>query len=558
MSLALRYLRGTARDLPDAPRHLLAGVGRNIRQGDALSGSDLARRGLAPARVRSATPFRWRDRALGFGDVLVAGGFHAVLGNPPYIEVKRYKQWMPELHRTLREGRRYVTAVRGKTDLSMPFMELGVRLLRRGGRLGFVIQNRFFKTEYGAATRRWLREGALLEAVEDFRDLQVFPGRTTYTAILVLQEGSTSFEYRTYDTLAQATAGRPVVTATVQTADLDDGPWSLDAPDLLEVHAELARRHGTVGQHRDLELSVGLQTLYGRLYQLQPARVTSRTVNGVNGLGVEVALERLALRPLCRNRGFYPFRADNADAWVIFPYDVAGGVVRELRWPEFERRFPKAAAYLEEHRKALRDAVEVEDGRDRWHLYTRPQNLVAQARPKVLFPMTIEDTSAAVDATGDVYQDNANVNSLSVRGASVELLAVAAIMNSTLFSALARLKAGLNEAGWRKFNRQFAALVPFPYQALQESPLAARLAELGGELEALQLQLRAARSEGARGAVRTALASLWAELDLTVEQLYGLTSRQRQVVARHPRRVDRVEWPLRAGGAAGHVERLAE
>lgn len=548
MSLALRHLRRSAGDLPDEPRDVLAGIGRNIRQGNSLVGPDIGGLRLDPATVRETMPFPWEDRLLGFGNVIADGGFHSVVGNPPYIEVKRYREWMPAMYDYLKDGGRYVTAAQGKTDIAMPFMERGVKLMRPGGRLGFIIQNRFFKTEYGESTRHWLRKTKLLEAVEDFRDIQVFPGRTTYTTILVLQAGSPSFEYRTYDSLAQAEADRPVLTATIDSAEMDDSPWSLDQPDLLEVHKELAKKHGTIGRHRELEINVGLQTLYGKLYQLQPLDVTSRTVRGVNGLGAEVVLERKALRPLCRNRGFYPFRSNNADAWVIFPYDVTGDSATEIRWPEFKRRYPKTATYLEHNRSTLRDAVEVPQGRDQWHLYRYPKNLVQQARAKVLFPMTIEDTCASVDSVGDVYQDNVNVNSLSVRGGGVDLKAVAAVFNSTLFSALARMKAGLNDAGWRKFNRQFAELVPFPLKALRTSPLVARLSDLGSRIEGQQNQLREARSEGERGGVRGALAALWAELDEAVETLYGLTAEQRKVVARYPRRVDRVELPIRAAG----------
>jgi hypothetical protein len=539
MSLALRHLRHAARDLPEEPRDLLAGIGRNIRHGNSLVGPDIAGLGLDADRVRAIMPFAWRDRLFGFGNVMFEGGFHAVVGNPPYIEVKRYKEWMPDMYRYLKDEDRYVTAQQGKTDIAMPFMEMGVRQLRPGGRLGFIIQNRFFKTEYGERTRRWLRKGEFLEAVEDFRDIQVFPGRTTYTAILVLQAGSPTFEYRTYDDLAGAQADQPTGEVRMRTAQLDDSPWSLDQPDLLEVHTRLAKRHGTIAKHREIEISVGLQTLYGKVYQLQPVEVTTRSVRGVNGLGAEVVLERKAMRPLCRNRGFYPFRSDNADSWVIFPYDVESDAATEIRWPEFKRQFPKAAAYLEHNRKTLRSAVAVEEGRDRWHLYTRPQNLVAQARPKVLFPMTIEDTSAAVDKMGDVYQDNVNVNSLSLRSDGIDLHAVAAIFNSTLFSALARLKAGLNDAGWRKFNRQFAALVPFPLEELRTNPLAKRLSQLGSQIEAQQEQLRRAKGEGERAAVRGTLPGLWAELDEVVEKLYGLDAEEKRVIARYPRKVAR-------------------
>ncbi len=546
MSLALRCLERTAGDVEERPRDLLAGIGRNIRQGNSLVGPDVAGLGLDADRVRATMPFAWNDRLFGFGGVLAEGGFDAVVGNPPYIEVKRYREWMPEMYRYLKESGVYETTEQGKTDISMPFMEIAIRHLREGGRLGFIIQNRFFKTEYGALARRWLLRHKLIERIEDFRDIQVFPSRTTYTAILVLQAGSDSFSYQTYGDLTAAQTEKPSVQARYKPDDLNSEPWSLDQPDLLQVHAELARRHKTVGQHRALEINVGLQTLYGKVYQLQPTNVTARTVRGVNGLGAEVVVERKAVRPLCRNRGFYPFRSDNADAWVIFPYDVEGDAYTEILWPEFRRRFPRAAAYLEHNRSTLRNAVELEEGRDRWHLYLYPKNLVQQTRPKILFPMTIEDTAAAVDLDGDVYQDNVNVNSLSVRDDGVDLVALAAVFNSTTFNALARLKAGLNDAGWRKFNRQFAELVPLPLAVMKKRGATDRLRRVAIGITQHQDELRRATSEGERGGVRGTLAALWAELDELVDELYGLTAEQRKVLARYPRKVDRVELALRA------------
>jgi hypothetical protein len=456
---------------------------------------------------------------------------------------------MPEMYQYLNEGGRYATTASGKVDIAMPFIEQSARKLRAGGRLGFIVQNRFFKSDYGEATRKWLVDGHWLSRVEDFRDLQVFPGRTTYTAILVLQRNSEQVMYRTFSDRAGAEADAASLETTVGLGSLGSGPWSLDEPDLMAVHSELSTRHGTIEDHPDMEISVGLQTLYGKLYQIQPTRVAARTIHGVNGLGADVALERSALRPLCRNRGFYPFRIDNADAWVIFPYSIENDVAREIEWPEFKVRFPKAAAYLEDNRNTLKKAVEVQKGRERWHLYMYPKNLVSQSRPKVLFPSTIEDTVAAVDGNGDVYQDNVRVNSITCRSGAIAPLVIAAVFNSSTFSALARLKAGLSDGGWRQFNRQFASLVPFPFRVLSGGPLPVRLEELAKGITMFQDELRHARGEGERQAVRGTLTALWAELDAVVDQAYQLTEVQSAILRSRPRLVDRVELPLRSAHA---------
>lgn len=542
MSLALRYLDRTT-GLDGEPHLLLKGIGRNIRQGNSLVGPDIIGLGLDPEKViRETMPFDWNNPATGFGGIMADGGFDAVVGNPPYIEVKRYREWMPSQYRYLKDSGVYETTAQGKTDLAMPFMERGMKLLRENGRLGFIIQNRFFKTDYGEIVRAWLRRNKSISEVEDFRDLQVFSGRTTYTAILSLQRNSPSVNYRAYANLDDAMAGKADVDVRLKWAEIDDQVWSFDQPDLLEVHRELARRHGTIGQKRNLQISVGLQTLYGKLYQFEPLEVKPRTIVGRNGEGEVISLERGALRPLCRNRGFYPFRIDNADAWVIFPYEIIEGQAHEILWREFKNRFPKTGTYLEERKRKLLKAVEVEDGADRWHLYKYPKNLVSQAGPKVLFPMTIEDTMAAVDKIGDIYQDNVNINSISYNNAGfIELNALASVFNSSLFNALARLKAGLNDAGWRKFNRQYAELVPLPSAIIEDEATIRRLSKLAIDISRFQDKSLGGGSEGARSGFRAAIESLWDQLDCAVEAAYQLTSAQKSVIKKYPRRINRFD-----------------
>jgi hypothetical protein len=542
MSLALRYLDRTA-GLDGEPHHLLNGIGRNIRQGNSLVGPDIVGLGLDPGEIIEKTmPFDWANPKTGFGDVAKAGGFDAVVGNPPYIEVKRYREWMPLQYQYLKESGIYETTAQGKTDLAMPFMERGMKLLREGGRLGFIIQNRFFKTDYGEIVRAWLHRNKAIAEIEDFRDLQVFSGRTTYTAIVQLQKNSPSLRYRTFATIDDAIAGVPCVESRMKWGDIDAGVWSFDQPHLLEVHKDLARRHGTIGSRADIHISVGLQTLYGKIYQFDPVEVKSRTVIGVNGDGETITLEKSALRPLCRNRGFYPFRANNADAWVIFPYEIIDGQSHEILWPDFKVRFPRAAFYLEERKIKITKAVEVESEVNRWHLYTRPQNLISQTRPKVLFPMTIEDTVASIDYIGDIYQDNVNINSISINGAAPERLnAIGALMNSSVFNALARLKAGLNEAGWRKFNRQYAELVPFPSAIIDDHATVNRMSRLAEDITKVQMKSLKARSEGSRSGFRAALDVLWKKLDDEVESIYGLSNDQKKVIKKYPRRIDRFD-----------------
>lgn len=547
MSLALRFLERAAPELGEAPKELLKGIGRNIRQGNSLVGMDALERGLDAAAMARVRAFDWRSVTTGFGRVFERGGFDAVVGNPPYIEVKRYKEWLPEQYAYLKsKPPPFETAAEGKTDISVPFMEKGITLLRPGGRLGFIVQNRFFKTDYGETARAWMLRDALLEDVEDFRDLQVFEGRTTYTAILTLsRQPNARFRYRCFETLITARAGIAEIDTRYARGAVGSGVWALDAPELLELHRTLAKRHGTIGDHKSLSIGVGLQVLWSKGYMFDAVAVGPRVVRARAWTGEEFSFERAVVRPLCRNAGFYPFRRDNADKWVLFPYEVTGDDFREIGWKELKERFPGAKSFLETHQRQIKAAVTTNEERDRWHLYTWPKNIVAQARPKVLFPSTAEDTMAAVDPVGNLYQDNVRICSLQVLNAKVELGALAAVMNSSVFNTLVKLKAGLSDGGWKQFNKQFMSLVPFPLKRLK-GEAAARLTRLGASIEDAQHTMVSDRSdEGGRQALRSVLDDLWRQLDEAVEELYDLSAGERDLVRRYPRRVDRVDLLLR-------------
>jgi type I restriction-modification system DNA methylase subunit len=62
-----------------------------------------------------------------------------------------------------------------------------VRLLKPGGRLGYICSSTFFRTRAGKALRRFLLEESEIETVVDFGDFQVFGGVTTYPAIITLR-----------------------------------------------------------------------------------------------------------------------------------------------------------------------------------------------------------------------------------------------------------------------------------------------------------------------------------------------------------------------------------
>ena len=130
--------------------------------------------------------FSWNSA---FPEVFAAGGFDVVLGNPPYVRQELLKNMKLYLERRF-------DVYHGVADLYCYFFERGLRLLKKGGRLGYISSSTFFKTSSGSPLRSYLLKESTLESVTDFGDLQIFEGVTTYPAILTMRHGKPDDAHR--------------------------------------------------------------------------------------------------------------------------------------------------------------------------------------------------------------------------------------------------------------------------------------------------------------------------------------------------------------------------
>jgi len=127
-----------------------------------------------------SSDFTWH---MAFPEIMADGGFDVVLGNPPYVRQELFsgiKPWLEENY----------AVYHGVVDLYAYFYELGHKLLKPGGRLGYISSSTFFKTSSGEPLRSYFNEQTRLEKIVDFGDLQVFEGVTTYPAIVVVEKST--------------------------------------------------------------------------------------------------------------------------------------------------------------------------------------------------------------------------------------------------------------------------------------------------------------------------------------------------------------------------------
>lgn len=438
----------------------LESLSANIRVGNSvIEDSDVHRRA-----------FVWRDA---FGPILSDGGFDVVIGNPPYVRMELLKPIKPYLQA------RY-EVVSDRADLYAYFFELGVRVLRPGGRLGYISSSTFFRTGSGAPLRDYLARETAVEAVVDFGDRQLFEGVTTYPAVLIVRKeraagrdgegGSVAFwnADRIPDDLelAFAEGARPMPRSR-----LTRGGWRFEEERLATIRDRMVAGRRTLAEVHGAPL-YGIKTGLNEAFVLD--RVTRDRVVATDPGSAAL------LKPFLVGENLKRWHVNSDDLWLIY---TPKGVVDIEAHPA-----------VRDHLAPFRAKLEKRATKQEWWELQQAQAAYAPAfdGPKVIYPHFNNRPNFSMLTTGAYSNDKSYV----IPAAPDALVAV---LNST--------------ALWWQFTAIAPAVRGGYHEARVQYVGALRLPDLGDEEPALD---RLARSAS------TAAADLHALSEATLHRLDDL------------------------------------
>ncbi|KQK26415.1 hypothetical protein AR438_06500 [Chryseobacterium aquaticum] len=531
---------------------ILNNVGKNIKCGNTLVSTDISTKypqiTTDHEQLFRTNPFDYNS-VDGFSEIFnTKGGFDYIVGNPPYVEVKNYNLEYPFMHLYIKDE--YETTKNGKIDLAVAFIEKGISILNEKGKIGLIIQKRFFKTNYGYDIRKFIGSNNLLSQVINFNSTKIFKSRTTYIALMILDKSKPDI-INCYNALSEVSElpfelnSIPEVEnegqnfTQINSSDLTSDLWLIEDPDVLDISIDLMKVHSKFGDFAAVR--GGIQALWNRAYHVSVSSLNDNgTISGKTHIEDDVILEIDACRPLITNEGFYPFRDDTTQTYVIFPYDIIDGEKIPIPFAEYDNRYPLVGEYLKRNEALIKDNVQTKLD-DNWHLYTR-ENSHERIFNKVLLPMTSNDTYATVTKNPLNYCDNANMFFIDLPDKTdINLFAVAGIINSTIFSVLARPVANPQSGGYFKFNKQFIEPLPFPKENFNSNIiLVTEISVLAQTIQQTQEQYKHS-SPRQKIILKGRLSECWANLDSKVYQLYNLTVDQISFFNERGRNIDRLE-----------------
>jgi hypothetical protein len=218
--------------------------------------------GRAKELAGAARAFHW---PLEFPDIMTAGGFDVIIGNPPYV---RHEVLGEELKRYLRAN--YAT-FDGMADLYVYFYEQGFRLLRRGGRLSYVVTNKWLKAGYAKALRDLFVTKGHIEFVADFGHAKhLFLGVDVFPSVVVVRKplpgeaarGDTQVCIIPRDRVPEEGLSAAMMAGTylLPRAHFTKESWTLEPPDVMALLDKITNHGIPLADYAGVKPTYGIKT----------------------------------------------------------------------------------------------------------------------------------------------------------------------------------------------------------------------------------------------------------------------------------------------------------
>ncbi len=383
---------------------VLPDINNNIKCGNSLIGHDFYQ-GTQLALIDEETQYRvnafdWENE---FHDVMQAGGFDAVIGNPPYVRIQTLKEWAPLEVVFYKE--QYVAASKGNYDIYVVFAEKGLNLLNDKGYLGFILPHKFFNAKYGESLRGLLAKGKHLAEVVHFGDQQVFANATTYTCLLFLNKQEQEyFHFVKAHHLSAWQNEERIVEGDISSDKVTLDEWHFVLGTAIKLFDRLSHIKIKL-ENVTSRIFQGIKTGADKIYiveerecQLKKVKIYSKEKEA------EYWLEPDLLHPLVKGGDSKPFYLSPTKRLILFPYALQKNSRTELISKEIlKERYPLTWTYLLDNKAYLQNRESGKMQGVRWYAYSRNQALDVISLSKIFTPDIAAHSSFSLDETGKIF-----------------------------------------------------------------------------------------------------------------------------------------------------------
>lgn len=298
-----------------------------------------------------------------------------VLGNPPYIRLEDVPPARSNAYR------RACPTMRGRSDIFVGFIEMGLRILKPDGVLGFIVADRWMHNQYGAELRRLVSSNYAVEAVVSMHDVDAFEESVSaYPALTVIRRAEQSTAVVAHATRSFGAANARSLTKWATSRRKSVSTKALSAVKLSEwFDSELS---WPSGDPTNLALVADLER---RLPPLQDPATGTRVGIGVASGADSVYLtddpdliEPERLLPLLMTRDTTSGTAEWSGTHLVNPW-------QDGRLVDLDD-YPRLARYLDAHSPQVRGRHVARKNPRNWYRTIDRVEPGLQARDKLVIP----------------------------------------------------------------------------------------------------------------------------------------------------------------------------
>lgn len=520
LSLLLKVLEGEneqtiSQQLKMFHERALPDLSNNIKCGNSLIGPDFYDGKqlslLDDEEKNRINVFDWKKE---FKEAMDAGGFDAVIGNPPYIRMEAFKALKDYLKANY-------SSHDERSDLYAYFIEREHKLLNKRGRFGMIVSNKFLRANYGRPLREFLSQKASIERVVDFAGLPVFAGATVRTIVLLtsLKESSKPFilyspplESDRFDLLVRGTISvdQAVEGATYRVSPnvLRDDGWSFAREDTNALVGRLRSTCITLEKYCAGQIGYGIKSGLEEAFVIQEETVRKLTNRSRKAQEI--------IKPYLNGRDIRRYSLDYKSDYLIYTYH--GVQIKKYQ-------------AIEEYLEPFKDRLLKRATKQEWFELQQPQfNYKSYFdKAKIVFPDIAIAPRFALDEVG--YYGSTTTFFIPKRD-----LYLLGILNSRLssfyFTETCAALEGKKDK-YLRFKRQYVA--GFPVQPIDHADPTDKsrhdkMVQLVEQMLSLHKQLPAAKTEHEKTVIERQIEATDKQIDTLVYELYGLTEEEIKIV----------------------------
>jgi type I restriction-modification system DNA methylase subunit len=479
----------------------------------------------------SLRPETWQQ---GFDDVMKAGGFDIIIGNPPYVRIQTLAKDEVEYF-----NQNFVSAT-GNYDIYVLFVEQALNLLKPGGVMGFILPNKFMQTDYGEGLRKLLSEQKAINKIVNFGDAQIFENATTYTCFLFLKKSTNeTFSYSLAEEVIKSGSviqldNNDLSFFEVEANRVDSDPWMLANESQNRIMSKLLDGNLLMGDIAK-RMFQGIRTSGNEVYVLDFVKDLGNAFElRSKSLGKVVKLEKGLLKPFLRGEDIKAYSIAQPTKYVLIPYSVQREKAELLSQAELQKDFPLIWDYLIENREFLENREYGKMKHDAWYAFVYPKNLDQFGLSKIITPDIAPKSSFALDDEGNFTFVSGYGITLKP-GSDYSLKFILALLNSHAIDFYLKKISSRLQQGFYRYFSQYIAQLPIRRIDFANPAEKAAYDEIVGLVEEmLNLQKECATAESAlddrRFSLSKRIEQIDAEINRRVYALYGLTDDEIRLV----------------------------